>query len=208
MLRIMTEMSDPTPTTESDLVTRLRAGEDAAYEELVRTYAGRLLGAVRRYLPAEEDARDAVQETFLSAFKAIDRFESGSRIYTWLYRIAINAALMHIRRRGSRPEESVEDLLPRFGDDDHLIGAGDAWNLADGASPNAAETRVIVRQAIEQLQDSYRAVLLLRDIEGMNTEEAARALETTPGAVKVRLHRARQALRELLDRQFAGGRDA
>jgi len=114
---------------------------------------------------------------------------------------------MQIRRRSSRPEESVEDLLPRFGDDGGLMDAGTAWNLPDGGSPDAAETRVIVRQAIEQLQESYRAVLLLRDIEGMSTEEAASALETTPGAVKVRLHRARQALRALLDRRFAGGRD-
>ncbi len=198
---------DPTPAAEADLVRRLKAGEDAAYEELVRTYAGRLLGAVRRYLPVEDDARDAVQEAFLSAFRAIDRFEGGSRLYTWLYRIAINAALMQIRRRGSRPEESVEDLGPRFGDDGGLVGARDPWNLPERGSPDAAETRVIVRQAIDRLQDSYRAVLLLRDIEGMTTEEAARALETTPGAVKVRLHRARQALRELLDRRFAGGRD-
>ena len=203
----MNATTDTDPAGEADLVLRLRAGEDAAYEELVRTYAGRLLAAVRRYLPAEDDARDAVQEAFLSAFKAIDRFEGGSRLYTWLYRIAINAALMHIRRRSSRPEESVEDLLPRFGDDGRMTGAGDAWNLPDGGSPDAAETRVIVRQAIDRLPDSYRAVLLLRDIEGLSTEEAARALDATPGAVKVRLHRARQALRELLDRRFAGGRE-
>ena len=203
----MATTPDLTPASDADLVARLRAGDDAAYEELVRTYAGRLLAAVRRYLPAEEDARDAVQETFLAAYKAIERFEGGSRLYTWLYRIAINAALMHLRRRGSRPEESVEDLLPRFADDGHLIGSDSAWNLPEGGSPNAAETRVIVRHAIEQLQDSYRAVLLLRDIEGLSTEETARALETTPGAVKVRLHRARQTLREMLDRRFAGGRD-
>ena len=94
--------TDTNPAGEADLVRRLQAGDDDAYEELVRAYAGRLLGAVRRYLPAEDDARDAVQEAFLSAFKAIDRFEGGSRLYTWLYRIAINAALMQIRRRSSR----------------------------------------------------------------------------------------------------------
>lgn len=190
---------------ETALVERLRAGDERAYEELVRTYAGRLLAGVRRYLPRDEDAADAVQEAFLSAFKSIDRFQGGSRLYTWLYRIAINAALMQIRRKGSRPEESVEDLLPRYLDDGHRADPGGPWNLPDGAEPDRAETLAVVRQAISRLPENYRAVLLLRDIEGMDTAETARLLATTPGAIKVRLHRARQALRELLDRSLAGG---
>jgi len=209
MLAGMDSPETPVAGSDAGLVARLKSGDDDAYEEIVRRYAGRLLAAVRRYLPAEEDARDAVQEAFLSAFRAIDRFEGGSRLYTWLYRIAINAALMQLRRKGSRPEEPIEDLLPRFASDGHREESGGGpWNRPDGASPDAAETTAIVRQAIARLPDAYRAVLLLRDIEGLDTEETARMLDTTPGAIKVRLHRARQALREILARSIPEGREA
>jgi len=197
---------DPQPavSSEADLVARLRAGDDDAYEELVRTHAGRVFAVVRRYVASDEDARDVVQEAFLSAFRAMDRFEGASRLSTWLHRIAVNAALMHLRRKAARPEEAIDDLLPRFSEDGHREGPAATWDLPDGGSADAALTRAFVRQAIDRLPDGYRAVLLLRDIEGLSTEETARLLATTAGAVKVRLHRARQALRELLDRRFAG----
>src|SRR5258707_4816989 len=104
---------------ETDLVARLKAGDDCAYEILVREQTGRLLAAARRLLRREEDARDAVQDAFCSAFRSIASFQESSTLSTWLHRIVINASLMRIRSRSRRPEDSIEDLLPRFHDTGH-----------------------------------------------------------------------------------------
>ncbi|MGH0033424.1 MAG: sigma-70 family RNA polymerase sigma factor [Myxococcota bacterium] len=190
---------------ESELLARLRAGDDAAYEWLVRSYTGRMLAVARRFLRSEEDARDAVQEAFLNAFRAIDRFEGGSRLSTWLHRIVVNACLMRLRTRRRKPEESIEDLLPRYLDDGHFASPAGPWRPDVNDQLESAEVRHQVREAIDRLPDTYRTVLLLRDIEEFDTEEAARLLEISRAAVKTRLHRARQALRELLDSQFRLG---
>jgi RNA polymerase sigma-70 factor (ECF subfamily) len=99
---------------ESVLLARLRAGDEEAFATLVRTYSGRLLAAARRLLRNDEDAAGAVQEAFLAAFKSIDGFHGTARLSTWLHRIVINAGLMKLRGSSRRPEESIEDLLPRF----------------------------------------------------------------------------------------------
>ena len=139
------------------------------------------------------------------AFRGIARFEGGARLSTWLHRIVINTCLMRLRSRGRRPEESIEELLPRFYEDGHRIDPGSAWR-SEGVDPlESRETRALVRASIDRLPDIYRNVLLLRDIEGLSTEEAARMLDVKVDTVKVRLHRARQALRTLLDPHFAGG---
>ncbi len=184
---------------EADLVARLRAGSDAAYEELVRAQGARLLAVARRLLRSEEDARDAVQDAFISAFRAIDRFEGGSRLSTWLHRIVVNAALMKLRSQQRKPETSIEDLLPRFLEDGHFAEPPAEWQQSADQALERRETRELVRQAIDGLPANYRTVLLLRDIEGLDTAETAEALGVTANAVKIRLHRARQALREQLD---------
>lgn len=184
---------------EQALVERLRAGEDAAYEELVRTRGARMLAVARRFLRSEEDARDAVQESFISAFKAIDRFEGGARLSTWLHRIVVNAALMKLRSQKRRPETSIEELLPRFREDGHFAEPPAEWQRPADELLERRETREQVRAAIDRLPESYRTVLLLRDIEDLDTAETAQALGITANAAKIRLHRARQALRELLD---------
>ncbi|MBW2282430.1 MAG: sigma-70 family RNA polymerase sigma factor [Deltaproteobacteria bacterium] len=197
-----TPASDATATGaegERTLVARLRAGEDAAYEELVRSYGGRLLAVARRFLRVEEDARDAVQDAFISAFRAIDRFEGDSRISTWLHRIVVNASLMKLRSRQRKPETSIEELLPRFLDDGHFADPPTEWQQTAERALQRRQTRERVREAIDRLPDSYRTVLLLRDIEGLDTAEAAEVLQVSANAVKIRLHRARQALRKLID---------
>jgi RNA polymerase sigma-70 factor, ECF subfamily len=184
------------------LLSRLRAGDAAAFEELVRAETGRLLAVTRRILPTEEDARDAVQDAFLFAFRSLDRFQGHSRLSTWLHRIAVNAALMKLRTRRRKREEPLDPLLPTYLDDGHH-----AERFAKWEDPTAiierAENKVLIRRLIDELPDAYRTVLLLRDIEGMDTEETAKLLDTTPNAVKVRLHRARQALRTLLAPHFS-----
>ncbi|RMH17085.1 MAG: sigma-70 family RNA polymerase sigma factor [Acidobacteria bacterium] len=192
------QLAPLTAAGEAALVARLKRGDEAAYEELVRRYGGRLLQVARRYL-REEDARDAVQDAFVSAFKAIDRFDGRAQLATWLHRIVVNASLMRLRRPAMQREESLEPLLPRFLDDGHFAAVRRPWPEDAEARLGRAETRRLVRRSIDRLPETYRTVLLLRDIEELDGAETAERLGISPGAVKVRLHRARQALRELLD---------
>lgn len=188
---------------EAALVARLRAGDDDAFADVVRTFGGRMLAVTRRMLRNEEDARDAVQDAFASVARSVATFDHSCRLATWLHRIVVNAALMKIRRRRRKPEDSIDELMPRFYADGHRIDPGPAWDdsLVEKAMVSA-DSRELVRRAIDRLPESYRTVIVLRDIEDLDTEETARLLEITPSAVKVRLHRARQALRTLLDPHF------
>ena len=184
---------------EAALVARLRSGDGRAFEELVRTHTPRLLRVARRFLDSEEDARDAVQDAFVAAFRSIREFESNARLSTWLHRIVINAALMKLRTQRRKPEEDIEKYLPRFLEDGHQVERSVAWGESAQTAMERAETCNLVRAAIARLPESYRVVLMLRDIEELSTDEVAELLGTTPNAVKIRLHRGRQALRTLLD---------
>lgn len=183
---------------EAALVAALRNGEAGAYERLVRTQAPRMLAVARRLLRSPDDAEDAVQDAFLSAFRALDRFEGQARLGTWLHRITVNAALMKLRSRRRKPEASLEDLQPRFQEDGHHEALPRRWKDADRVLASR-ELRERVREAIDRLPETYRNVLLLRDIEELDTAETAQALGISENAVKTRLHRARVALREVLD---------
>src|SRR5262245_52807905 len=114
-------------SAETTLVERLRRGDGPAFEELLRTHSGRLLAVTRRLLSNDEDARDAVQDAFLSAFRSIDRFDGQASLGTWLHRIAVNAALTKLRTRRRHPEKRIEDLLPAFQDDGHLARPVREW---------------------------------------------------------------------------------
>ena len=195
---------DAAVSNDMALVESLRAGDGAAFERLVRDYGGRLLAVARRMLPSEDDACDAVQESFITAFRSIDRFEGKSQLATWLHRIMVNAALMKLRSQRRKREQPIEDLLPTFVADGHQAKPGPRWSNSALASLERQETQAQVRACINELPDSYREVLLLRDIEEFDTDTVAEMLSITPGAVKVRLHRARQALKTLLDPVFGG----
>lgn len=184
---------------EESLVALLRSGDPGAFETLVRTHMPMMLSVARRFLHSEEDARDAVQDAFVSAFRSIDKFQANARLSTWLHRIVVNASLMRLRTQKRRPEEDIEEHLPRFGEDGHQAVPSESWTETAETILQRTELGDIVRSAIDQLPDTYREVVLLRDIEELSTEEAAQTLGVTPNAVKVRLHRARQALRTLLD---------
>ena len=191
---------------ESALIERLREGDEAAFETLVRTYGGRLLATAQRIVGREDDARDAVQDAFLSAFRSIRGFAGGAKLSTWLHQIVINAALMKLRTRRRHPEESIEPLLPLFAEDGHHAASSSSWGEGADDLVERAELRAVVQGAIQRLPEPYRTVLLLRDIEEVDSPEAARLLGVTTGVVKTRLHRARQALRTLLDEQFRKAR--
>jgi RNA polymerase sigma-70 factor (ECF subfamily) len=183
---------------ESELLARLRAGDDAAYEELVRAHSPRLLAVARRIVGNDEEARDVLQDAFLNAFRSLRSFHGDARLSTWLHRIVVNSALMKLRTRKRKPEESIEPLLPAFLADGHYAEKFSAWGERADETLSRAETQELIRARIDELPESFRTVLVLRDIEGLDTEETARVLETTPNAVKIRLHRARAALRTLL----------
>ena len=178
---------------ETALVARIRSGDEGACEALVHEYGPRMLAVARRFLSCHEDCNDAVQDAFISAFRAIDSFGGTSSLGTWLHRVVVNACLMKLRRRKS--EQSIEPLLPQFAADGHHVARVEADAFAKAA---AAETRAWVRRCIDRLPAAYRVVLLLRDIEGRDTEETAEILNCTVANVKTRLHRARQALRTIM----------
>lgn len=192
----------PALPDEIELLARLRGGSEEAYEALVARHAGPMLRVARRMLRNEDDARDAVQDAFLSALRSLDKFQGDAKLATWLHRIVVNACLMKLRRRRRKPELAIEDLLPRFLEDGHQVTSSSEWSLPADEALGRQEIRGMVRSCIDRLPESYRTVLLLRDIEDMDTEETAHLLDISPTAVKVRLHRARQALRTLLDPHF------
>ena len=186
---------------ENGWIEGLRAGNDDAFEWLVRTYGGRMLSVARRVLGNDEDARDTVQTAFLTVFRKIDTFDSRSQLGTWLHRIVVNTALMQRRSARRRPEVSIEELLPRFLSDGHqadpIVGPElDLWSLDQELMKDG------LRRALAQLPEIYRAVFILRDVEELSVAETADALKLNPATVKTRLHRARMALHALVRQEL------
>lgn len=188
---LIAALRDPDPKKEAQ-----------GYERLVRTYGAQLLTVARQLLISEADAQDVLQETFLSIFLHIGTFAGDSRLLTWMHRIVVNAALMRLRTQRRKAEQSIEELLPSYSDDGHQVSDTLPWRPTVASELEDEQTRALVRQAIDKLPESYRTVLILRDIQELDTLETAQLLGLTPGAVKVRLHRARQALRKLLEPHF------
>ena len=191
------------PSCEQDEEARLlayaRSGDQEASAALVRKYGGRMLAVARRFLRCEEDSADAVQDAFLCAFRSLVHFEGNSSLGTWLHRIVVNSCLMKLRAQSRSRQIPIDDLLPTFDETGHHTQPVRRWEDQALLRLSREETRVQVRACIDRLPEAYRTVLLLRDIEELDTEETAKQLGITPGAVKTRLHRARQALRTLLE---------
>ena len=183
------------------LLERLKAHDEEAFETMVRQYAGRMLATARRLLGNEQDANDAVQQAFISVFRSIAGFNGEAKLSTWLHRIVVNAALAQMRYRRRRPELSIDDLLPRFDEEGQWAGDLVARSEARETLTDGRETQELVRRCIDRLPEVYRSVLILRDIEDLDSAEAAEMLAITPNAAKIRLHRARQALKTLIERE-------
>jgi RNA polymerase sigma-70 factor (ECF subfamily) len=178
-------------------------------EEITRTHAGRLHAAAQRILGEHaQHADDVVQTAFLSAFKSLDGFREEANLGTWMHRIVINAALKERQRRArQRSVEGplIEDLVPAFDSTGHFQRPQRRWGRSPEDLASDAEQRRLIRRKINELPEDYRNVLLLRDLEGLTTQEAAEQLEISVSNAKVRLHRARLALRGLLDRTLGAG---
>ncbi|MBK7876002.1 MAG: sigma-70 family RNA polymerase sigma factor [Planctomycetes bacterium] len=187
---------------EQELLAGLRAGDETAFETFVRSESPRMLAVARRYTRDDGEARETVQDAFAAALQALDRFEGHARLSTWLHRIVVNTALARARARAGRRELAIEELLPRFTEHGHFFEAPVEW-LPD-AQIERTELRDLVREAIARLPETFRDVLILRDIEGLDVDAVATRLGLTANAVRIRTHRARQALRTLLDPHFRG----
>ena len=189
---------------EMSLVRAAKQGDVAAFEELVRRYDRNVFRIANHITHNAEDAEDVVQDAFLKAYQTLDRFQEQSKFYTWLVRIAVNEALMKLRRRRSdktvsmdQDIETEEDTIPREIAD---------WSPNPEQQYKQEELRDILTKTIQGLPPSFRTVFVLRDVEGLSTEETAEALDLSVPAVKSRLLRARLQLRERLNRYFKNPR--
>lgn len=187
------------PVEESAFVAALQAGDRAAFERLVREHGARLLAVARRMVRDEATAQDCLQDAFLSVHRAIGRFEPTGSLAGWLHRITVNACLMRLRSTKRLAETPIDDLLPAFDADGIRVGEPRTETRDPEDELEASRIRTYMRQKIDELPDGYRIVLLLRDIEGYSTREAAEMVGVAEGALKVRLHRARAALKKLVE---------
>lgn len=195
---------DARDSADDQALAAVRNGDQAATERLVRGHAPWMLAVARRILRNETQAEDAVQNAFASIFKNLDRFEGRSALKTWMHRIVVNEALT-LRRRDQRVQEaSIDHLMPEFDD----IGCRTEDASVNLDTPEVllqqTQTRARISELINMLPDRYRIVLVLRDIEEWSTAEVAEALDLTETNVKVRLHRARAALKKLLEPLLGG----
>jgi RNA polymerase sigma-70 factor (ECF subfamily) len=195
---------DPSYEAQTDaLVEALRRGEEDAFEALVHRESSRMLATARRLLGSEQDAQDAVQDAFLQVHRHVGEFQGESRVSTWLHRIVANAALMKLRSRRRKPEQVLDNQSPQFDEATSWLRPTAEWERPSQELLESAETRAMVRRSIDRLPASYREVLVLRDIDELDTEETAELLRVSTNAVKIRLHRARQALRGLLGQDIS-----
>jgi RNA polymerase sigma-70 factor, ECF subfamily len=184
---------------EEALVEALRAGAPGAFEQLVRTNIAHMRAVALRYLGCEHQADDAVQEAFLSALRSLDRFENRSRLSTWLHRITANVALMMLRSRRPVEPSPLDSLGEQFSSHGFFLVQVKAWRQDEIDAVAQEEIGDRIRDYIAQLPDKHREPLLMKEIEGLSHEDIARALGISVGASKLRVHRARLALRTLLD---------
>lgn len=181
------------------LVTAAKAGDRAAFEELVNRYEKKIFRLTMNITRNTEDAEDAMQDAFMKAYSHLNTFQEGSRFYTWLVRIAANEALMRLRKR--RPNQFSLDE-PIEGDDEIIPREIEDWGPSPEQRYAQSEMREILNKVIDQLSPEFRVTFVLRDVEGLSTEETASALAISEAAVKSRLLRARLRLRQKLDRYF------
>ncbi len=185
---------------ESELVAQARAGEARSFAELVRRYENKIFRLAQHVTQNREDAEDVLQETFMKAYEHLDQFQGNSKFYTWIVRIAVNQALMKLRRRKTDKSVSLDETIDTG--EDTVVREIAAWEENPEARYAREELSEILEAAVASLEPPYRSVFVLRDIDELSTEETAEVLGLSVPAVKSRLLRARLQLREKLTRHF------
>jgi RNA polymerase sigma-70 factor (ECF subfamily) len=185
---------------ETTLVAQSREGDTAAFGELVRRYEGKIFRLAQHVTQNREDAEDVLQETFMKAYEHLDQFQGNSKFYTWIVRIAVNQALMKLRRRKTDKSVSLDETIDTG--EDTMVREIAAWDEDPEQRFSRDELGGILDTAVQSLEPPYRSVFTLRDIDELSTEETAEALGLSVPAVKSRLLRARLQLREKLTRFF------
>ncbi|MDE0165027.1 MAG: RNA polymerase sigma factor [Bryobacterales bacterium] len=190
--------SQPLAFDDIALATEAKQGDKGAFTELVNRYAQRVFRVARHITKNDQDAEDVLQDTFLKAYSRLGQFEGNAKFYTWIVRVAVNEALMRMRRGKNRVTVSLDQEL------ETSDGAIQRELPAETESPEESLSRTELResltQAIDSLSETYRPVFVLRDVEGLSTEETAEMLNLSLPAVKSRLLRARLQLRQKLRR--------
>lgn len=196
--------STPVPSQagfdEAPFVAQARKGDDRAFAELVKRYEAKIFRLAQHITQNREDAEDVLQETFLRAYEHLDQFQGNSKFYTWIVRIAVNQALMKLRRRRTDKSVSLDETIDTG--EDTVTREIAAWDEDPEQRFSREELGEILDSAIQTLAPTYRSVFLLRDVDDLSTEETAEALGLSVPAVKSRLLRARLQLREKLTRYF------
>jgi RNA polymerase sigma-70 factor (ECF subfamily) len=190
--------------SDDDLVTLARQKDFAAFEELLERYEDKVFRLAFRFMRNESEAKEILQDTFLTVWRKLDTFKGDAQFSSWLYRITANAALMRLRAQRRRPEVSTDELPSGFLDQHHgdLPVAGENWSRRPDEQLQSDELRRHIQAATDALPEIYRTIFLVRDVEGLSTEETAELLGISVPTVKTRLHRARMALREAIDGYF------
>ena len=189
--------------SDEELVARARNKDFAAFEELLDRYEDKVFRLAYRFVRNETEAKEILQDTFLSIWRKLDTFKGDSLFSSWLYRVAANTALMRLRSQRRHPEVSTEDLPAGFLDERRdLPAVGENWSRRPDEQLQSDELRRHIQAAVDALPELYRTVFLIRDVEGLSTEETAEVLGVSIPTVKTRLHRARLALREAISGYF------
>ncbi len=197
----MSAMSSPIEIDdEAAIVAQARLGDAKAFSELLRRYEGKIFRLALHITQNREDAEDVLQEAFLKAYEHLNQFQGQSKFYTWIVRIAVNQALMKLRKRKTDRSVSLDETIDTG--EDTVAREIAAWDENPEQQYSREEINEILSSAIDGLAPIYRAVFVLRDVDDLSTEETAEALELSIPAVKSRLLRARLQLRDKLTRYF------
>src|SRR4051794_24610046 len=179
--------------TDEELVARARAKDFVAFEELLDRYEDKVFRLAYRFVRNETDAKEILQDTFLTVWRKLDTFKGDAQFSSWVYRVTANTALMRLRAQRRHPEISTEELpvgyLDRLGGT--LPAPGENWAKRPDDQLQSGELREYIQAAVDGLPELYRTVFLIRDVEGLSTEETAEVLNISIPTVKTRLHRAR-----------------
>jgi len=185
--------------TDNELVSRCQRGEQQAFRELVERYQKRAYGIAVGMLRNPDDAMDAAQEAFVKVFRNIHGFKGDSSFYTWLYRIVVNVCIDHCRKHGKMKPVEYDETFRRRDEAEGVVPlTGNTKPMHPGAAFDQQELGGAIRDAIDSLSENHRAVILLREVEGLSYEEIATALECHLGTVMSRLHHARKNLQKAL----------